>query len=208
MKQIILASTSPRRKELMGLLCLPFEAVASDYEEDMTLDLPPSQLVQHLALGKAQAVAKKYTDALVIGGDTIVVLDDHRLGKPHTPERAKEMLVMLRGRTHQVMTGHAVIDTATGVTKTAVSMSNVTFSAYTEKQIDCYVATGEPLDRAGAYAIQGYASLFTEKIEGDYFGILGLSVTTLAELLLKFGVDVWASIKKSARSVKSHSARR
>lgn len=196
MKHIILASTSPRRKELMALLCLPFKAVASDYKEDMTLEMPPAELVQLLALGKAQAVASKYEDAFVIGGDTIVVLDEHRLGKPHTPERAKEMLAMLRGRTHQVMTGHAVIDTATGKTKTAVSVSDVTFMSYTDEQIDRYIATGEPMDRAGAYAIQGYASLFTEKIEGDYFGILGLSVTTIADLFKEFGVDVWESISQ------------
>ncbi|MBI5370134.1 septum formation inhibitor Maf [Candidatus Uhrbacteria bacterium] len=194
MKKLILASTSPRRKELMELMRLPFEAVASDYEEDMTLDLPVQELVQHLALGKAQAVVSRYKEALVIGGDTIVVLDEHRLGKPHTSERAREMLALLRGRTHQVMTGHAVIDTATGKTKTAVSISDVTFSAYTDEQIDAYVCTGEPLDRAGAYAIQGLASLFTQEIKGDYFGVLGLSVVTLARLLGEFGVDVWNNI--------------
>lgn len=194
MKRLILASTSARRKELMQLLCVPFEAVASDYEEDMTLDFLPSELVQHLALGKAQAVATKYSDALVIGGDTIVVVDQHRLGKPHTPERAREMLELLRARTHQVMTGHAIIDTTSGESKTAVSISNVTFKNYTDKEIDDYVKTGEPIDRAGAYAIQGYASLFTEKIEGDYFGILGLSVFMLASMFREFGVDVWDSI--------------
>ncbi len=194
MKKIILASTSPRRKELMTLLRVPFEAVASDYEEDMTLDLPPRELVQHLALGKAQAVAKLYGDALVIGGDTIVVIDNHRLGKPHTPQRAREMLELLRGRTHQVMTGHAIIDTSSGQSKTVVSISHVTFKNYSDKEIDDYVKTAEPLDRAGAYAIQGYASLFTERIDGDYFGILGMSVTTIADLLKEFGIDVWESI--------------
>lgn len=197
MRKIILASTSPRRKELMQLLRVPFESVASEYEEDMALDFPPHELVQHLALGKAQAVAKKFDDALVIGGDTIVVLDHHRLGKPHTPERAKEMLQLLRGKTHQVMTGHAIVDTKTGKSKTAVSITDVTFKAYTQTEIDDYVSTGEPIDRAGAYAIQGFASLFTEKINGDYYGILGMSVTTIAGLLKEFGIDVWDSIRSS-----------
>lgn len=201
MKKFILASTSARRKELMQLLRLPFEAVASDYEEDMTLDFPPNELVQHLALGKAQAVASTYSDALVIGGDTIVVVDQHRLGKPHTPDRAREMLELLRGRTHQVMTGHAIIDTKSKKTKTAVSISDVTFKNYSDKEIDAYVKTGEPIDRAGAYAIQGYASLFTEKIEGDYFGILGLSVVTIAELLSEFEIDVWDSIRTHPMNV-------
>lgn len=199
MKQIILASTSARRKEIMNLLCVPFEAVASDYEEDMTLDLPPADLVKHLALGKAQALATHYEDALILGGDTIVVLDEHRLGKPHTSERAREMLALLRGRTHQVMTGHAIVDTKTGETKTAVSISDVTFRFYSDEEIDRYVSTGEPIDRAGAYAIQGYASLFTDQIKGDYYGILGLSVTTMAGLLNEFGIDVWDEIiKKTA----------
>ena len=92
MKKIILASTSPRRKDIMTLLRIPFEAVASEYEEDMTLDFPPRELVQHLALGKAKAVAQKYENAIVIGGDTIVVFENHRLGKPKTPEHAREML--------------------------------------------------------------------------------------------------------------------
>ncbi len=195
MKKIILASTSPRRKELMALLHVPLEAVASDYEEDMTFDFPPDELVQHLALGKAQSVASKYADALVIGGDTIVVLDNHRLGKPHTPQRAREMLELLRGKTHKVMTGHAVIDTASGKIKTAVTVSNVTFKNYADKEIEDYVKTGEPIDRAGAYAIQGFASLFTEKIDGDYFGILGMSVTTIADLLKEFEIDVWKFIR-------------
>jgi septum formation protein len=176
---------------------LPFEAVASDYEEDMALAMPPSDLVQHLALGKAQAVAANYADALVIGGDTIVVLDEHRLGKPRTSERAREMLELLCGRTHQVMTGHAIIDTKSGETKTAVSITDVTFRAYSNEEIAAYIATGEPIDRAGAYAIQGYASLFTQEIKGDYFGILGLSVTTIAQLLDAFGVNVWDAIKKN-----------
>lgn len=197
MRKIILASTSARRKEIMSLLRLPYEAVASDYEEDMTLDLPPQELVQHLAFGKAEAVVKKFNDALVIGGDTIVVLDNHRLGKPHTPERAREMLQLLCGKTHQVMTGHAIIDTKTGKSKTAVSITDVTFKAYTQKEIDDYVKTGEPIDRAGAYAIQGFASLFTDHIDGDYYGILGMSVTTVATLLEEFGIDVWDSIRKS-----------
>ena len=196
MRNIILASTSPRRKELVELLRLPFEAVASAYEEDMSLLLPPRELVQHLALGKAQAVAMTYPDALVIGGDTIVVLKDRVMGKPHTPEEAREMLQALRGTTHQVVTGLAVIDTATGETKTSATVTDLTFKAYSDEEIENYLKTGEPFDRAGAYAIQGYASLFVEKIDGDYQGALGLSVVELVKILKGFDVDVWRAILK------------
>lgn len=180
----------------MRLLRVPFEAVASDYEEDMTLAMEPPDLVQHLALGKAQAVAARSEDALVIGGDTIIVLNNQPFGKPHTPERAREMLGLLRGQTHQVMTGHAVMETATGRTKTAVSISHVTFFPYSDEVIEAYVATGEPLDRAGAYAIQGYGALLAKEILGDYDGILGMSVVVIAGLLREFGVEVWDAIKK------------
>ena len=198
-KKIILASTSPRRKQLMTLLSIPFEAVASEYEEDMTLDLPPRELVQHLAFGKAQAVAEKYKNAIVIGGDSIIVFGNHRLGKPKTPENAREMLELLRGTTHQQMTGLAIIDTETGIVKTDVSVSYVTFRSYSDQEIENYINTNEPFGHAGAYAIQGYASLFADKIQGDYFGILGLSVTTLARLLNEFGIDVWDFISENSR---------
>jgi len=194
MKNIILASTSPRRKELMELLCVPFEVRASNYEEDMTLALPPEELVQHLAVCKAQAVAVGVSAGLVIGGDTIISLDGRVMGKPHTEENAQEMLRALRGKTHQVLTGLAVIDVETGQTRQAINITNVTFKPYTDKEITDYVQTGEPLDRAGAYAIQGYASLFVQEIHGDYFGVLGLSLTDLAALLKEFGIDVWEGI--------------
>lgn len=194
MRKIILASTSPRRIQALELLGLTFEAVASGYEEDMTREVSPRELVAELALGKAQTVAGVYPDALVIGGDTIVVFEKQVMGKPHTPEKAVEMLKTLRGQTHQVMTGLAIIDTATGKTKTDVCVNDVTFRNYSDREISNYVATGEPLDRAGAYAIQGYASLFVKEIRGDYQGVLGLSIATLAGMLRECGVEVWEGI--------------
>lgn len=194
MRKIILASTSPRRIQAFELLGLTFEAVASGYEEDMTREVPPKELVAELALGKAQAVAGVYPDALVIGGDTIVVFEKQVMGKPHTPEKAVEMLKTLRGQTHQVMTGLAIIDTATGEVKTDVCVADVTFRNYSDREISNYVATGEPLDRAGAYAIQGYASLFVKEIRGDYQGVLGLSTPALAGMLRECGVEVWEGI--------------
>jgi len=178
----------------MELLRLPFTAVGADYEEDMSLDLSPEDLVAHLALGKAQAVAKDYADALVIGGDTIVVHDGTLLGKPYTSEKAREMLQSLRGATHQIMTGLAVIDTKTGETRQAVSVSDLRFRDYTDEEIENYLQTGEPFDRAGAYALQGYASLFAQEIRGDYYSILGLSVVELRKILDEFGIDVWEGI--------------
>jgi len=154
-RKIILASSSPRRRELLEKASLVFDVVSSSYEEDMTLPLSPRELVIKLSRGKAEDVAKNQKDAIVIGADLIVACGGKVLGKPHTKEKAKEMLLMLSGNTHSVWTGLTVIDIEGGKTISEAIEVKVTFKRLSEKEIDDYVKTGEPLDKAGAYAIQG-----------------------------------------------------
>lgn len=186
MRKIILASTSPRRKELLEKAGLVFEIVASDYEEDMTLPLSPSDLVKFLSRGKAESVALKFSDAIVIGGDTIVFLDDNVLGKPHTNKRAKEMLTMLSGKEHSVFSGFTIIDTFnkkifSGVVEVKVKLRNIS-----SDEIDEYIKTGEPLSRAGGYAIQTIKDTFVESMTGDYDSIVGFPITEIMKALKSF----------------------
>ncbi len=192
MPKIILASASPRRKELLGKLQIPFTIEASNYEEDNNLKLKPLELAKVLSSGKAETVAKKHKgeDVIIIGADTFVVLDNKILGKPHTPERAKEMIKEMSGRAHSVITGFTIIDAKSGKKVSKAVESKVYFRKLTDEEIDAYVRTGEPLDKAGAYAIQEAGSVLIEKTEGDYTNIVGLSVPSLIEELKKFGVNL------------------
>lgn len=188
MKKLILASTSPRRKEILSKTGLAFEVVPSDYEEDMTLDMPPEELAEFLSAGKAMAVASKNPGAIVIAADTFVVHEHHRLGKPHTPERAKEMLEMLSGKAHYIVTGVTIVagdQVCSFHEKTSVHMAELS-----EALIDQYIATGEPLDKAGAYALQELGAMLIEKTEGDFFNAMGLPLRRLVHELRAFGVEV------------------
>jgi len=190
MKKIILASQSPGRKALLMQIGLEFEVDASNYEEDMTLDLEPSKLAEHLSLGKAKEVAQRHKDAIIIAADTFCVLGKEILGKPHTKENAKIMLQKLSGKTHSVITGFTIIDTETGKQSSKSIESKVFFANLSKKDIDDYISLGEPLTKAGAYAMQHRGGLFVEKIEGDYFNIVGLPMLPLFEELKKFGINV------------------
>lgn len=190
MKKIILASTSPRRKEILSKLGLPFEVQESNYEEDMTLDMSPEKLVEYLSVGKAKAVAEKNQNAIVIAADTIVVYKHHILGKPITPERAKEMLEMLSGKQHEIMTGVTIIDTNSGKSRTFHDTIKTFMVNFSPELIDWYIKTGEPLDKAGAYALQEKGALLIEKIDGDLFGAIGLPLRRLVDELKDFGVNV------------------
>jgi septum formation protein len=189
MKIIILASQSPRRKDLLEQIGLEFEIDPSNYEEDMSLKMEPSKLAEFLSLGKAKDVAQRHKDSIIISADTIVAIDGEVFGKPKTPERAKYMLKKLSGRVHFVITGFTVIDTETQKQIVKSVETKVYFKNLSEQEIDIYVASGEPLDKGGGYAIQGMAALFVEKIEGDYFNIVGLPVLALATELKNFGVS-------------------
>ncbi|MBA3789205.1 septum formation inhibitor Maf [Patescibacteria group bacterium] len=187
MKRIILASTSPRRKELLSKTGLNFETQDSAYEEDMTLNLEPGELAKYLSKGKAQAVADKNRDAVVIGADTFITFEEKVLGKPHTPEKARETLQMLRGKSHTILTGFTIIENEKVVSN--VVETKVHFRQLTDKEIDTYVASGEPLDKAGAYAIQGLGSELVDRIEGDYSNVVGLPVDDVMRVLEEFGVS-------------------
>ena len=189
-RTIILASASPRRKELLKLIGLKFRIAVSDYEEDLGLKLRPHELAKYLSFEKARAVAHRHRDALIIAADTFIVFRNHLLGKPHTDSEALRMLILLNGRVHSVFTGYTVLDTRSGKKISRSVETRVWFRKMTIDELRAYVRTGEPLDKAGAYAIQGIGSLIIKKIEGDYFNVIGLPVASLASTLKKFGIDV------------------
>ena len=189
-KEIVLASASPRRKELLELTGLQFKVDPGNYKEDMNLKLSPHELARALSLEKAKSVAGKYNNAIIIAADTFVIIRGQLLGKPHTEEEAKRMLVLLDGATHLVITGFTILDTDTGKKISRSVETKVTFKNLTEKEIDAYVKTREPLDKAGAYAIQGLGSILVKRIEGDYFNVIGLPLCPLVECLAEFGIRI------------------
>lgn len=191
-KPIILASASPRRKELLALTGLKFRVDAGDYKEDLGLELKPHDLAKYLSREKARSVSKKYHDALIIAADTFIVFRDKLLGKPLTDKEAVRMLAMLNGKSHAVITGYTVLDTKTGKYISRSVETTVWFKKLSPAGIGAYVKTKEPLDKAGAYAIQGLGSLMVKKIQGDYFNVIGLPLASLADTLRKFGISLLA----------------
>lgn len=190
MRRIILASTSPRRKQLLKQLGIEFEVVPSEVVEKFNPRLKPRHQVEELALQKAESVAAKYEDAIIIGADTVVALGDEVIGKPTDENDAKRMLKKLRGRQHSIVTGFVLIDTAAKRTLIKSVETKVWFRKLTPKEIANYIEKEKPFDKAGAYAIQDLGALFVEKIEGDYFGAVGLPLYTLAKELNKLGIEI------------------
>lgn len=187
---LVLASGSPRRLELLSALGVDFSVLTSGVDEEFALGLEPEELVVQLAERKARAVAATLTAGLVIGADTTVVIDGEILNKPLDAADARRMLRQLCGRTHAVWTGIAVIDAAAGADNRSAVRSLVHMRDYGDDEIEAYVATGEPLDKAGAYAIQGGAGVFVRAIEGCYANVVGLPMCELAALLAQFGVAI------------------
>ena len=186
---IILASASPRRSELLGRMGLDFTVLTAPHDETMDPFADPSDEVARVSLLKAQAVLPRCQSGdIVIAADTIVCVDDRILGKPHTAAEAAEMLRLLSGREHQVRTGVTVCTRERAVTE--VDVTGVRFRTLTEAEIAAYVRTGEPMDKAGAYGIQGLASIFVESLRGDYFNVMGLPLCRLSQILQQFGVAV------------------
>ena len=189
MMEIILASGSPRRKELLGMFGIPYIVRPAEGEERPPAGLTPGETAEALARAKgAEVAARSDADALILSADTVVELDGRLLGKPGTPERAAEMLRSLSGRTHRVFTGVCVRRGETilsGYEETAVR-----FRPLSEEEIAAYIATGEPLDKAGAYGYQGLASIFVEGIEGDFFNVMGLPMCRLSAMLKELGVSL------------------
>lgn len=187
--RIILASASPRRRELIENLKIDFEVRTADCEEITVPGERPEDTVKRLSLTKARCVAElEGDDAVVIGADTVVAIDGKILGKPADEHEAAEMLKLLSGRTHRVYTGLAVI--GGGKTVNEYVETEVKFYDLTDSQIKRYIATGEPMDKAGAYGIQKYGSLLVEEIRGDYFNVVGLPVGRLDRVLREdFGIE-------------------
>lgn len=178
--QLILASQSPRRRELMGLFHRPFIVRAADIDETMDKEKPPFCEVARVSREKALAVMRE-PDDIVVAADTIVVCGDRVLGKPADQQQAVEMLTMLSGRDHQVMTGLTVLQGET--IHTCTEVTDIHFRPLSQKEIFAYVRTGEPMDKAGAYGIQGGGALFAEKMVGDYYNVMGLPVCRLGMIL-------------------------
>lgn len=191
MKKIILASASPRRKMLLKQIGLNFKVVASDFEEMINTKISSHELARKLSLGKAKVVAIKLSNSIIIAADTFVTFKGKILGKPKNKQDAKRILKLLSGKMHLIITGFTIIDTTTGQTATNSVETKVYFKKLTNKEIDTYVETGEPLDKAGAYGIQEKGSLFVKKIEGDYFNVVGLPIYAVVETLKKFGVKIF-----------------
>ncbi len=189
--EIILASASPRRRELMKILGKPFSVVTSDAEEVIDPELPPYFIAEKLSLLKATDVAKNVKGAIVIGADTIVVKDGKILTKPKDEFDAENMLKTLSGTHHSVITGVTVINNKKAKSESFYVETKVYFKPLTDEEIKKYIKSGEPMDKAGAYGIQEKGALFVEKIEGDYFNVVGLPVCKLSSVLKEeFSVEL------------------
>ncbi len=179
--EVILASQSPRRRELLTLVGIGHVVSPADIDESVMPDEAPVPHCERLARAKAHVLAARHPDAVVIAADTIVVLDGDILGKPRDAADARAMIARLSGRTHTVFTAMAVA--RAGRTESAVEEVAVTFRELSAEEIAEYVATGEPMDKAGAYGIQGYGATIVERIDGDYFSVMGLGLRRLVALL-------------------------
>lgn len=192
MRPLVLASASPRRRQLLAQLGLRFRVCDSAVDESILLagSGDPGRLTQALALAKAEAVAREEADAIVLAADTVVVIDDELLGKPHDTAEAAAMLGRLQGRTHRVVTGVALIDGSSGRREMAAEETLVTMRPLSRREIEAYVASGEPMDKAGAYAIQGLGATLVTRVEGCFYNVVGLPLMRVTSMLKEFGIDV------------------
>jgi septum formation protein len=193
-KVLILASSSPRRQELIRFLGLPYEIIVSDVDESVDVALTPAEMVETLSLRKASAVWNRiqatHQSGIIIGSDTIVVHEGEVMGKPIDEQDSERMLSSLQGHTHQVYSGIACIDIEKGKTMTAHRVTHVKMKKMQQEQIRRYIASGEPKDKAGSYAIQGLGATMVEQIEGDYFTVVGLPLNLLAAMLEEMGTRI------------------
>lgn len=185
--RVILASASPRRRELLTLIGIKHEVVPADIDESYSAGEEPVAHAERLAREKASVIANRSPDIVVIGADTIVVIDGQVLGKPSSVEDARRMLRMLSGRKHTVCTAVAVAHN--GRLFSSTEQVSVTFRELADEEIDSYIATEEPMDKAGAYGIQGYGATIVSRVEGDYFAVMGLALVRLVSLLRGLGIN-------------------
>ncbi|PLW79818.1 septum formation protein Maf [Candidatus Woesearchaeota archaeon] len=185
-KKIFLASKSPRRKEILKDMSLDFEIVDSDYEEDNSVESDPVKLAKIHALGKAKGALKYVDEGIIIGSDNFVVLDGKQMHKPKDKDDARKMIESLSGKTHEVICGIAIIDKLSGKEVVDTSVTKVTFIDLSKEVIDRYIEVADYIGKAGAYGVQSEASVFVNKIEGSFTGIVGISKELLLEMLNKF----------------------
>jgi septum formation protein len=184
---LILASASPRRREILATVGASFQVIPSQIDEAVLPNEPADSYVMRLARDKARDIARRFSTGFVIGADTVVVLNEQILGKPADQSDARTMLRQLAGNWHEVFTGVAVIDAATSREALDICKTRVKFSSMSDEEIEWYLQSGEPFDKAGAYAIQGRGSLFIDEIEGNYLNVVGLPITLLCRLLKSLG---------------------
>ncbi len=187
-KKIILASASPRRKELLSQIGITFEIIKAEKEEHITSSIP-TEVVKELSMQKAKEVAAKCDGSIIIGADTIVAMEGQILGKPKDRADAMRMLRLLQGKKHQVITGVTVLLGSTK-TRSFAEVTDVSLYPMTDAQIERYIATGEPMDKAGAYGIQGRFAAYVRGIEGDYNNVVGLPIGRLYQEVLSAGIDL------------------
>ena len=189
-RPVVLASASPRRRELLENIGLKFSVDPAEIAEIRTAGMKPMELAKAHSLHKARVAASRHADSIIIAADTFGVLDGVILGKPLDAGHARKMLAGLSGRCHSVITGFTVLDSATGRAVSRAVETRVYFRKLGRSEIVRYVKTGEPLDKAGAYAIQGLGALLVERIEGDYYNVIGLPLCALAKALKRFGISL------------------
>jgi septum formation protein len=194
--KIILASTSPRRREILALLGLPFEVIAPSFDECALPERAVEDEVLDFAVGKAESVAKSIPKSIVIGSDTMILIDGKKIGKPEGVEGAKAMLRSLSGKTHRIFTSVAILDGVGGPGLRAVEKVSVKMREYAAGEIDRYLAAGESLDKAGAYSIQGRGRALIEAIDGDYLAAVGLPLRPLAGYLNGRGIAVPVDVER------------
>ncbi len=190
-KKIILASTSPRRHGLAQQMGLEFEIVPSNYEEDMSMDIGPAELSMTLAYGKAKEVAVRLKKGVVLGVDTFIVFEGKKLGKPKSKEDAFLMLKSFSGKSQEVYSGVTIIDCETGQELKDFEVTKVKFREMEDSEINNYIKTGEPMDKAGSYGIQDLGAVFVEKIDGCYSNVMGFPIHNIYKNLKKLGVDIF-----------------
>lgn len=196
MKQIVLASQSPRRTEILSSLGIAHSIQVADINETPVPGENPAELVKRLSVEKAKKVAETMPDGFVIGSDTIVVFDGIVLGKPTDEADAFKMLRSLSGHQHQVMTGVAIVDASTGKAISDLSITSVRMKPISDDTIWAYIATGEPMDKAGAYGIQGLGSSIVESIEGEFYTVMGLSVNALLRVFDGYGLALFRDLRQ------------
>jgi septum formation protein len=192
MKKLVLASRSPRRRQILKTLGVDFIAEKSNFHEIDHAGNAPGQHVQDNALGKARAIASQHKNALVIGADTVVVYQQRILGKPENMAGALEYLRLLQGKTHAVYTGLGIIDTKENITVADYEKTLVTMRSLNDKEIRAYLMNIQPLDKAGAYAIQGAGAVIVKKISGCYYNVVGFPIARLEELLLRLKTTIFS----------------